>query len=80
MYEIRHYLTTGQKDVFMEWRRQIRDPKARVAVDRRINRIELNRFYRWCTHRLHWISNGSAGEDARTTAGLESGATKSGDN
>jgi putative component of toxin-antitoxin plasmid stabilization module len=41
VYEIRHYLTTGQKDVFMEWRRQIRDPKARVAVDRRINRIEL---------------------------------------
>jgi putative addiction module killer protein len=44
VYEIRHYLTKNQKDVFMEWRRQIRDPTARVAVDRRINRIELGNF------------------------------------
>jgi len=34
MYEIRHYLTKNQKDVFMAWRRQIRDTKASVAVDR----------------------------------------------
>jgi hypothetical protein len=25
MYEIRHYLTRNQKDVYMEWRRNIRD-------------------------------------------------------
>ena len=25
VYEIRHYLTPSEKDVFMEWRRQLRD-------------------------------------------------------
>jgi putative addiction module killer protein len=41
VYEIWHYLTQSEKDVFMEWRRQLRDTKARIAVDRRINRVEL---------------------------------------
>ena len=44
MYEICHYLSKSQKDVFVEWRRQIRDTKARIAVDRRINRIEQGNF------------------------------------
>ena len=44
MYEILHYLTQSEKDVFMEWRRQLRDTKAKVAVDRRINRMELGNF------------------------------------
>jgi putative addiction module killer protein len=44
VYEIRHYLTRNQKDVFMEWRRQLSDTKAMVAVDRRVNRIELGNF------------------------------------
>jgi putative addiction module killer protein len=44
VYEIRHYLTQNEKDVFMEWRRQLRDTNARIAVDRRINRIELGNF------------------------------------
>jgi putative addiction module killer protein len=44
VYEIRHYLTPGEKDVFMEWRRQLRDTKAKIAVDRRINRMELGNF------------------------------------
>lgn len=50
MYEIRHYLTKNDKDVFMEWRRQLRDTTARVAVDRRINRMELGNFgdHRFC--------------------------------
>jgi putative addiction module killer protein len=43
-YEIRHYVTPEQKDVYMEWLRQLRDTKARIAVDRRINRIELGNF------------------------------------
>jgi putative addiction module killer protein len=49
-YEIRHYLTQNEKDVYMEWRRQIRDPRASVAIDRRINRIELGNFgdHRFC--------------------------------
>jgi putative addiction module killer protein len=50
MYEIRHYLTKNDKDVYMEWRRQLRDTHAKIAVDRRINRIELGNFgdHRFC--------------------------------
>ena len=44
MYEIRHYLTKNGKDLFMEWRRQLRDTTARIAVDRRISRMELGNF------------------------------------
>ncbi len=44
MYEIRHYLTKSEKDLFMEWRRQLRDTKARIAVDRRVSRMELGNF------------------------------------
>jgi putative addiction module killer protein len=42
--EIRHYPTQNEKDVFMECRRKLRDTKARIAVDRRIYRIELGNF------------------------------------
>ena len=50
MYEILHYLTQSGKDVFMEWRHQLRDTKQKIAVDRRINRIELGNFgdHRFC--------------------------------
>jgi len=41
VYEIRHFLTTDGRDVYLEWRRKLTDMKARIAIDRRINRIEL---------------------------------------
>lgn len=41
MYEVRHYLTHDGKDVFLDWLRKLRDVTARIAVDRRVNRIEL---------------------------------------
>lgn len=44
MYEVRHYLTLDGKDVFLEWLRKLRDVTARIAVDRRVNRIELGNF------------------------------------
>ena len=44
MYEIRHYLTPEQRDVYLDWHRKLRDTKARIAIDRRINRIELGNF------------------------------------
>jgi hypothetical protein len=31
-YEIRNYLTKNEKAIFMEWRRQLRDTKARIAL------------------------------------------------
>ena len=50
MYEIRHYLTRNDKDLYAEWRREIRDTRARIAIDRRINRIEIGNFgdHRFC--------------------------------
>jgi putative addiction module killer protein len=44
VFEIRHYLTKNEKDLFMEWRHQLRDTTARIAVDRRISRMELGNF------------------------------------
>ena len=44
MFEIRRYLTPDEKDVVAEWLRSLRDIKARIAIDRRINRLELENF------------------------------------
>jgi putative addiction module killer protein len=44
MYEIRHYLTVDEKDVYLEWLRKLRDTTVRIAIDRRVNRIELGNF------------------------------------
>lgn len=44
MYEVRHYLSPDGKDVFLDWLRKLRDVTARIAVDRRVNRIELGNF------------------------------------
>ena len=44
MFEIRHYLTPEGTDVVLEWQRSLRDTKARIAIDRRINRLELGNF------------------------------------
>ena len=44
MNEVRHYLTPDGKDIYLEWHRKLRDTKARIAIDRRINRIELGNF------------------------------------
>lgn len=44
MYEVRHYLTSDGKDAFLDWLRKLRDVTARIAVDRRVNRIELGNF------------------------------------
>ncbi len=44
MYEIRHYLTADDKDVFLDWHRKQRDAKAKIAIDRRVNRVELGNF------------------------------------
>lgn len=50
MYEVRHYLTSDGKDLFVEWWNRIRDSQARIAIDRRVNRIELGNFgdHRFC--------------------------------
>lgn len=45
LYRIEHYLTVdGQDDLYLNWLRRLRDPKAKVAVIRRVNRIEQGNF------------------------------------
>lgn len=44
MHEIRHYLTTDKKDIYLEWLKQLRDVTAKIAVGRRVNRLELGNF------------------------------------
>jgi putative addiction module killer protein len=44
MYEIRHYITHDAKDVYLQWVLKLRDLKARMAIDRRVNRLELGNF------------------------------------
>lgn len=44
MFEIRHYLAAGERDVYLDWLRKVRDARARVAVMRRVSRIELGNF------------------------------------
>lgn len=50
MYEIRHYLTSDEKDVYLDWLRKQRDTTARIAVDRRMHRVEQGNFgdYKFC--------------------------------
>lgn len=44
MFEIRHYVTDEGRDVFSDWRDKVKDRKARIAIDRRIYRVELGNF------------------------------------
>jgi len=44
MYEVRHYMTSEGKDVYSEWHRRLRDIRAKIAIDRRVNRMELENF------------------------------------
>ena len=42
--QIRHYIDKNGCDPFAEWRAQVTDTRARIAVDRRIMRMELGNF------------------------------------
>ncbi len=45
MYEIRHYLMPEDgRDVFVEWLERVKDVTARIAVVRRVARIEQGNF------------------------------------
>lgn len=50
MVEIRHYITPDGKDVYLDWLRRLRDMTVRIAIDRRVNRVELGNFgdHRFC--------------------------------
>ena len=42
--EIRHYLTASGRDLFQTWLDDIRDMRARVAIQRRIDRLTAGNF------------------------------------
>ena len=45
MYRIEHYLTSGeQKDLYIDWLKRLRDSQAKIAVVRRVARVELGNF------------------------------------
>jgi len=51
MYEIQHYLTPDDdRDLYVDWLMKLKDTKAKIAVVRRVTRIELGNFgdHRFC--------------------------------
>ena len=48
--EIRHYLTASGRDLFQTWLDDIGDMRARVAIQRRIDRLAAGNFgdYKFC--------------------------------
>ena len=44
VYEILHYTTSDGHDLFVNWVTKLRDITARIAIDRRINRVCLGNF------------------------------------
>jgi putative addiction module killer protein len=45
LYQIEHYLTAdGHKDLYIDWLQRLRDSQAKVAVVRRVARIEQGNF------------------------------------
>jgi putative addiction module killer protein len=44
MFEVRHYLRADGRDPFADWLKKLRDPKGKIAVIRRVNRMELGNF------------------------------------
>jgi putative addiction module killer protein len=44
MYEIQHYLLPDGQDTFTNWLVKLKDTTAKIAIVRRVNRIELGNF------------------------------------
>jgi len=44
MNTIKHYLTPDNRDVIADWLRKLRDTQAKVAIIRRLNRLEQGNF------------------------------------
>ena len=44
MFELRHFIADETRDVFAAWRNALKDTKAKIAIDRRLYRVELGNF------------------------------------
>jgi len=72
MNTIEHYLTADeQRDPYMEWLRRMRDAQARIAVIRRIARIEHGNFgdHRFCRDGV-WELRVDVGQGYRVYYGM----------
>lgn len=74
MYEIRHYLTPDQRDIFDEWLRGLKDSTAKVAVVRRLNRAEQGNFgdHKFCRDGV-WELRVGVGAGYRVYYGIAKG-------
>ncbi len=48
--QILHYLTAEGRDLFQDWLDTLRDMRARIAIQRRVDRVTLGNFgdHRFC--------------------------------
>lgn len=72
IYQIEHYVTVGgQKDVYTDWLRSLRDVQAKVAVIRRVARIEQGNFgdHKFCRDGV-WELRIDAGPGYRVYYGM----------
>jgi len=44
MYEVLHSRSADGHDLYVNWTRRLRDTTARIAIDRRVNRVALGNF------------------------------------
>jgi len=44
VFNVRHYLTHDQKDVYLEWLKKVRDSLAKGQIIRRVNRLAEGNF------------------------------------
>ena len=44
MFQLEHYLTGDDHDVFAEWHGRLKDIKAKLAIDRRLAHVEAGNF------------------------------------
>jgi putative addiction module killer protein len=71
MYEIKHYTTADDHDVFAQWLSKLKDTTAKVAIIRRSNRIELGNFgdHKFCRNGV-WEMRIDVGAGYRVYYGL----------
>ncbi len=73
MYEIRHYVTREGRDIYARWHDRLRDGRARLAVDRRLGRLETGNFgdHKFCMDGV-WELRIDVGPGYRVYYGIDS--------
>jgi putative addiction module killer protein len=71
MFEIRHFLTRRDIDVFGDWLERLRDTKALIAIDRRVARTQIGNFgdHKFCRDGV-WELRIDVGQGYRLYYGL----------